>query len=152
MTKTPKITSLIKKYTWVNKLEKVSDLKESKVLKLTVKNFSNLILLGKTIEELDRFGVYRLYNVDVPPAQSFMYENDLFPLGKYKINDTWISQSSILETNYQLPSFTKINLKVNAATIKKFDQYLGLGRMGVYTCITQQGGRIIIAVRIQPIV
>jgi DNA polymerase-2 len=123
LTKIPKIISLIKKYEWVNKTEKVSDLKESKVLKLTVKTSSNLKLLGKTIEELDRFGIYRLYNVDIPPAQSFMYENDLFPLGKYKISDTWISQSDILETDYTLPSFRKINFKVNPVAIKKIPQF-----------------------------
>jgi len=121
--KNPRIIPLIKKYKWVNKIEKVSDLKESKVLKLTVKNCSNLTLLGKTIEELDRFGVYRLYNVDVPPAQSFMYENDLFPLGKYKINNTWMPQSNILETDYKLPSFTKINFRVNAEAVKKIPQF-----------------------------
>ena len=80
--KNSKIISLIKKYEWVNKVEKVSDLEESQILKFTVKKSSDLLQLGKTIESLDEFGVYRLYNVDVPPAQTFMYENELFPLGK----------------------------------------------------------------------
>lgn len=117
--KNPKIISLVKNYEWVNKIEKVSDIEESKVLKFTVKKSSDLIRLGKTIEELDKFGVYRLYNVDVPPAQSFMYENNLFPLGKYNIQDTWMPQSDITETNYTLPVFTKINLQVNVKPTRK---------------------------------
>jgi DNA polymerase I len=121
--KNPKIISLIKKYDWVNKIEKVSDLDESKVLKFTLKESSGLLRLGKTIESLDKFGVYRLYNVDVPPAQSFMYQYDLFPLGKYNIGKTWIPQSEILETDYSLPEFTKINLQVDAATNKKIQQF-----------------------------
>ena len=121
--KNPKIISLVKNYEWVNKIEKVSDIEESKVLKFTVKKSSDLIRLGKTIEELDKFGVYRLYNVDVPPAQSFMYENNLFPLGKYNIQDTWIPQSDITETNYTLPVFTKINLQVNVKPTRKIPKF-----------------------------
>ena len=121
--KNPKILSLVKNSEWTNKTEKVSDTKKSPVLKLTVKKSSYLLRLGKTIEELDRFGAYRLYNVDVPPAQSFMYEYDLFPLGKYKIQDTWVPQSDILETDYTLPVFTKINLQVNANASKKIPQF-----------------------------
>jgi DNA polymerase-2 len=121
--KNPKIISLVKNYEWVNKIEKVSDIEESKVLKFTVKKSSDLIRLGKTIEELDKFGVYRLYNVDVPPAQSFMYENNLFPLGKYNIQDTWMPQSDITETNYTLPVFTKINLQVNVKPTRKIPKF-----------------------------
>ena len=121
--KNPKIISLVKNYEWVNKIEKVSDIEESKVLKFTVKKSSDLIRLGKTIEELDKFGVYRLYNVDVPPAQSFMYENNLFPLGKYNIQDTWMPQSDIMETNYTLPVFTKINLQVNVKPTRKIPKF-----------------------------
>jgi len=121
--KIPKIVSLVKNYEWVNKIEKVSDIEESKVLKFTVKKSSDLILLGKIIEELDKFGVYRLYNVDVPPAQSFMYENNLFPLGKYNIQDTWMPQSDITETNYTLPVFTKINLQVNVKPTRKIPKF-----------------------------
>jgi DNA polymerase-2 len=121
--KNPKIISLTKNYEWVKRIEKVSDLEESKVLKFTVKKSSDLLRLGKIIEELDRFGAYRLYNVDVPPAQTFLYENDLFPLGKYKIQDAWIPQSDISETDYTLPVFTKINLQVNAKTSRKIPKF-----------------------------
>ena len=121
--KNSKILSLIKTHTWENKFEKVSDTKKSLVLKLFLKNSSHLLQLAKTIEELDTFGTYRLYNVDVPPAQTFMYENDLFPLGKYKIQKQWVSQSEIEETNYNLPVFTKINLQVNAKTKRKIPKF-----------------------------
>ena len=112
--KNSQIKSLIKNHEWTKKIEKAYDLNESTVLKLSLKNSFDLLKLGKIIEGLDEFGVYRLYNVDVPPAQTFMYENDLFPLGKYDLDKKWIPQSDIAETNYKLPSFTKINLQVNA--------------------------------------
>ncbi|NIM26096.1 MAG: hypothetical protein GTN35_03730 [Nitrososphaeria archaeon] len=121
--KNSKIISLIKKYTWESKFEKVFDTKKSLVLKLVLKNSSHLLQLGKTIEELDAFGAYKLYNVDIPPAQSFMYEKDLFPLGQYKIQKQWIPQSGIEDTNYKLPVFTKINLQVNAKTKRKIPKF-----------------------------
>jgi len=121
--KNSEIISLIKKSIWVNKIEKISDLEESKILKFTVKNSSDILKLGKIIDAFDKFGIYRLYNVDIPPAQTFMYEHDLFPLGKYKIHDTWVSQSDILDTDYTLPVFTKINLKVNAKTTQKISKF-----------------------------
>ena len=121
--RTSKILSLVKKYTWEKRFEKVFDTKKSKTLKLSLKNSSHLLSLAKTIEELDVFGTYRLYNVDVPPAQAFMYENDLFPLGKYKIEKYCMPQSKIEETNYKLPMFTKINLQVNAKTKRKIPQF-----------------------------
>ena len=108
--KNRQILSLIKNCQWVERKEKVSALTNSSVLKFTTKKSSDLLRLGLTIENLDQFGVYRLYNVDVPPAQSFLYQYDLFPLGKYKIDNTWVPQSDIAETDYGLPVFTKINL------------------------------------------
>ena len=121
--KNQKVLSLIKNHQWINKIEKVSDLKESTVLKLTVKKSSDLLALGRIIEDFDEFCTYRLYNVDVPPAQSFMYQYDLFPLGKYKIQDKWISQSDIAETDYTLPAFTKINFQIHAKTNRKIPRF-----------------------------
>ena len=85
--KNPQLESFIKNAEWVERIEKVSDLGKSKVLKLTIKNSFELVRLAKMIEELDNFGVYKLYNVDVPPEQSYFYEYDLYPLGKYKIQN-----------------------------------------------------------------
>ena len=46
--KIPKILSLIKKYTWENKFEKVFDTKKSLVLRLTLKNSSHLLPVSYT--------------------------------------------------------------------------------------------------------
>ena len=110
----PKIFPFLKDSVWVECFENAFDRQKSKILKLTVKNSDDLIKLAKKIQELDLYGVYTLYNVDIPSEQSYLYEKNLFPLGKYIIqDDTWITLSKIDETNYKLPKFTKINLKVN---------------------------------------
>ena len=113
----PLIKPFVKQFNKVNRIERVSDLTKSKVLRITAKKSSELVMLAKNIERLDRFGAYRLYNVDVPPEQMYLYQNNLYPLGKYQIiNDTWNELSDINDTNYDLPKFKKIKLKVHAKT------------------------------------
>jgi len=113
----PAIKPFVKQFNKVNRIEKVSDLTKSKVLQITVKKSSELIMLAKNIERLDKFGAYRLYNVDVPPEQLYLYENNLYLLGKYQIsNDTWNELSNINETNYDLPKFKKVKLEIHSKT------------------------------------
>ena len=114
------IKSLTKQYCQISMLEKPSHIEKSPVLKITVKNSNELVKLAKNIDALEKFGVYRLYNVDVPPEQMYLYQHDLYPLGKYKIkNNVWTELSDIYDTDYPLPKFVKIKLQIDAKTEKK---------------------------------
>ena len=62
---------------------------------------------------------YGLYNVDIPPEQSYLYETNVYPLGQYKISKQWEEISNIKDTDYTLPAFTKISLQVNAKKTQK---------------------------------
>ena len=118
-----KISNHIKESHLVKKTERVSDAHQSTVLQIMVKSPKDMIGLAKKIESLEKFGTYRLYNVDIPPEQSYLYENDLFPLGQYQIQDKWTAHSDITETDYSLPTFTIINLKVNAKQRLKIPKF-----------------------------
>ena len=84
----------------------MSDTKKSKVLQITTKRSSEVLKIAKNIERLDTFGKYRLYNVDVPPEQMYLYENDLYPLGEFKFNENqWSETSNIYDTDYAIPNF-----------------------------------------------
>ena len=114
------IKSLTKQYCQISMLEKPSHIEKSQVLKITAKNSNELVKLAKKIDALEKFGVYRLYNVDVPPEQMYLYQHDLYPLGKYKIkNNVWTELSDIYDTDYPLPKFVKIKLKIDAKTEKR---------------------------------
>ena len=120
----PVIKPFVKQFRTVSRIEKVSDLKESKVLQVTVKKPSELVMLARNIERLDKFGVYRLYNVDVPSEQLYLYENNLYPLGKYQIsNETWNELSDIHEASYDLPEFRKVKLKIYAKTKQNIPKF-----------------------------
>ncbi len=64
----------------VMKLERATDKGESEVIELVVDDAKKLAPLAESVERSRPFGAYRLYNVDVPPEQMYLYENDLFPL------------------------------------------------------------------------
>jgi len=117
--KNSKIISHIKEIKHVQKIERASDKKLSSVLKITVKNSKKNIQIAKRIQELEEYGDYRLYNVDIPPEQSYLYETSVYPLGQYKISKQWEEISNIKDTDYTLPAFTKISLQVNAKKTQK---------------------------------
>jgi DNA polymerase-2 len=80
------VLSFIKEYEIVNRYEYSSDNDKRQVLKLILKDSSQIIPLATCIENIcKRFGHYRLYNVDILPEQAFLYEKDLYPLGSYEI-------------------------------------------------------------------
>jgi DNA polymerase-2 len=85
----------------------------NEVLKLTLKDSSNILTLGKYIEKLCiRFGHYRLYNVDVSPEQSFLYENEMYPLGSYALEQRFGESGG--------PSYHRI-IKDNSEDVNSFD-------------------------------
>ena len=75
------ISSLVKEYEFTSRYERITDIKESEVLKLTLSDSSRAIALARRIEKIGaRFGKLRVYNADLLPAQSYFYEHDLFSL------------------------------------------------------------------------
>ena len=86
--KNSQISSFVKEFEFKEKYEYPHEQGKKEVLKLTVNDSSQIIALAKSIEKLcKRFGHYRLYNVDVSPEQSFLYEKDIYPLGLYNIEE-----------------------------------------------------------------
>ncbi|MEJ7640946.1 MAG: DNA polymerase domain-containing protein [Candidatus Nitrosocosmicus sp.] len=82
------ISCFAKEFEFKEKYEYPSEQGKKETLKLTVNDSSQIDTLAKNIENLcSRFGHYRLYNVDVSPEQSFLYEKDIYPLGLYNIEE-----------------------------------------------------------------
>ncbi len=101
------ISSLIKECQFEYKFEYPSSVtvdkrKRNVTLRLTLSDSVQILNLAKRIEKLSiRFGYYRLYNVDISPEQSFLYEKDLYPLGLYNIEE--IRSTESVRTNiYQI--------------------------------------------------
>lgn len=112
------ISSLIRSYDFVTKSETITDIKKSTVLKLAT--LCKNLKLANIIERMNGYKDFRLYNVDLLPEQQYFFEHDIFPLGFFKItNDSsvdlvWKSTADTVDsTDYSLPYFEKIHIKIN---------------------------------------
>ncbi|CAN5733856.1 hypothetical protein BH23THE1_BH23THE1_27920 [soil metagenome] len=95
-----RISSSIKEYCFEYKFEYPSSVtvdprQRDESLRLTLSDSLQILNLARQIEKLSNgFGDYRLYNVDISPEQSFLYEKDLYPLGLYNIEETRSTESA----------------------------------------------------------
>ncbi|MGH9920545.1 MAG: DNA polymerase domain-containing protein, partial [Nitrososphaerales archaeon] len=101
----------------VMKLERATDVRESEVLELVVDDAKKLVPLAEAVERSRPFGAYRLYNVDVPPEQTYLYENDLFPLAYCEVSETsdglsWDIQDDIWACEYEVPELRSLEVEV----------------------------------------
>src|SRR5919198_2800489 len=88
-------TSLVKDYEFTSRYEIITDGTKSDVLRLMLADSTKALTLARRIEMLgggsdngnnSKFGKYRIYNVDLLPAQSYFYEHDIFPLAFCEIH------------------------------------------------------------------
>lgn len=124
------IMPLVRTKEIVSRRERITDNFKSDVLKLTLNDSASGPNLARRIEALGPFGKFRLYNVDLLPAQFYFYDHDLFPLAFCEVtrsngkNDfsigspclRWNVLDDIQSTDYVLPSFKVVRL---GAHIKK---------------------------------
>ncbi|MBS7636772.1 hypothetical protein KEJ37_05500 [Candidatus Bathyarchaeota archaeon] len=102
-------------------VEKYADFMEAskkKVLEIDMTDYGRTPFFARKVLRLGGYMKYQLYNVDVPIAQAYLYERDVFPLahvlayGKaeqlgYEILD------SVESCRYELPSLRSMWLNVN---------------------------------------
>ncbi len=101
----------------VMRYERATDRSESEVLELVVDDAKKLGPLAESVERSRPFGAYRLYNVDVPPEQMYLYENDLFPLAYCEVSETpdglsWDIQDDIWSCQYEVPELRSVEIEV----------------------------------------
>jgi len=105
------------KYEFVEKFVKLQDVDRSKVLKVTVPDADGLWPLASTIWRLGNYGRYRLWNIDIPPSQMYLYDRDLFPLAYVEATITdegvsWKLMDSAKSVDYPVPPLKIARLKV----------------------------------------
>lgn len=112
----PDCTKYVKSHKLVQKYEHIADSEKSWMLKLTLKDSSHALRLAKEVESHGSFGRFRLYNVDLLPAQAYFYEHDLFPLAfcNVVVGDhlQWELLDDIESADYAIPNFKTIKVDV----------------------------------------
>lgn len=109
------------------------DSKRTRVLKIDVKNETQAVTLAKRIQRYGNYSKFRLYNVDVPFTQMYLYAKDLFPLAFVQaVPDSsgvhWLVKDSREDVNYELPPLKRIRLLVQTkktGKIQRFNDELG---------------------------
>ena len=101
----------------VTRYERATDRSESEVLELVADDAKKLVPLAEAVERSRPFGAYRLYNVDVPPEQMYLYENDLFPLAYCEVSETrdglsWDIQDDTWACEYDVPELRSVEVEV----------------------------------------
>ncbi|PWU79791.1 MAG: hypothetical protein DLM72_15670 [Candidatus Nitrosopolaris wilkensis] len=133
-----KIISLIKDHEFTSRYEKITDCRKHEILKLTLSDPTKAPILARGIEKLcakgNIFDKLRFYNVDVPPEQSYFYEHDIFPLAFSKVGNnnynrhdgsklSWVLKDNVWSTDYKVPDFRSIYLKVKLRKERKIQRY-----------------------------
>jgi DNA polymerase I len=123
--KRTEVMEQVEDYEIVSRYERITDSQKSNVLRLSLKDSARALSLAKQIEALgnNRFGRFRLYNVDLLPAQSYFYDKDTFPLAFCHIelsgekeegeNFRLEKEDDVNSTNYQVPDFRLMHITIN---------------------------------------
>jgi len=112
------------KYEFVDKFVNLHDCERSKVLRLIVPNIASLRSLATFIWGLGDYGKYRLWNVDIPLSQMYLYDRNLFPLAHVEATAknegiVWKLMDDAEYVEYPVPPLKIANLgvKIDAAGI-----------------------------------
>jgi DNA polymerase I len=113
--KRKEVQPYLKEWKIVERRERITDWEPSQVLQITLADSFKAVALATAIEKIDG-GEFRLYNVDVLPAQSYFYQQDIFPLAKCKFDTEscrWdLVEDSVWHTDYKLPMFKIVHLDI----------------------------------------
>ncbi|MDG6901612.1 MAG: hypothetical protein JRM80_06590 [Nitrososphaerota archaeon] len=99
----------------VQRRERVTDQGMSEVVEAKVKDAKRIQQLAGRIERFGPFGAFRVYNADVPPNQSYLYERDLFPLAYCEVEQrggglVWRLEDDVESYDYRLPPLRILSL------------------------------------------
>ncbi|MBI3841420.1 MAG: hypothetical protein HY297_05670 [Thaumarchaeota archaeon] len=102
------------------KYERVTDREKSEVVEVRLKDARRVQQVAGRIERLGPFGAHRLYNADVPPNQSYLYEHDLFPLAYCEVAQSgdrleWELRDDVWAYDYDIPNLRKVEVDVDIA-------------------------------------
>ncbi|HEV2137753.1 MAG TPA: DNA polymerase domain-containing protein [Nitrososphaerales archaeon] len=112
----------------VEKRERVTDSGVSQVIEAKLRDARKAQQVAGKIERLGPFGTFRLYNADVPPAQSYLYEHDIFPLAHCEVEQRgdrldWELKDDVWAYDYAIPNLTKVELDVEVAKKGKLARF-----------------------------
>jgi DNA polymerase I len=113
--------------TFVEKYERAGDKSKSKVLEVEVNDESEAQTLGRKILRHGGYSKFRLYDVDVPSTQMYLYYNGLFPLAFVEADLShgsvkWAVKDSREAIDYELPPLRNLRLEVSTKKTRRISR------------------------------
>src|SRR5213592_415092 len=116
--------SYVENSIFVDKFEKAGDIEKSRVLEVIVENDEEATRLARRIQRESSYANFRLYDVDIPSPQVYLYQKDLFPLALVEAEEKdekieWTLRDSRKTIDYKLPPLRKIRLEIKTRKNKR---------------------------------
>jgi DNA polymerase elongation subunit (family B) len=116
--------SYIENSIFVNRFERAGDIEKSRVLEVVVENDEEAAKLARRIQRESNYSNFRLYDVDIPSPQIYLYQKDLFPLAFVEAEEKnekieWTLRDSRETIDYKLPPLRKIRLEIQTRKNKR---------------------------------
>jgi len=116
--------SYIENSIFVDKFERPGDIEKSRVLEVVVENDEEAAKLAQRIQRESNYSNFRLYDVDIPSPQTYLYQKELFPLALVEAEEKnekieWILRDSRETIDYKLPPLRKIRLEIKTRKHKR---------------------------------
>jgi DNA polymerase elongation subunit (family B) len=106
---------------FVEKFVGLQDSERTKVLRITVPDAASLRFLTGIVWRLGDYEKYRLWNMDTPLPQMYLYEKDLFPFALVeakaeKSNVSWKLMDSTESVDYRIPRLKTVKIRAKIAS------------------------------------
>src|SRR6266568_4558172 len=116
--------SYVENSIFVDKFERAGDIEKSRVLEVVVENDEEATRLARRIQRESSYSNFRLYDVDIPSPQVYLYQKDLFPLALVEAEEKdekigWTLRDSRKTIDYKLPPLRKTRLEIKTRKNKR---------------------------------
>jgi len=124
--------SYVENCKFIDKYERAGDLEKSRVLEIEVESDREAAQLATRIQREGHYSRFRLYDVDIPSPQVYLYQKDLFPLARVEAEEKgehieWNLKDSRTTIDYELPPLRIIKLGLQTKKtrrVRTFDDEL----------------------------
>ena len=136
----------MKECRFTEKYERPGDESRSRLLEVEVSSEREASSLARSIRRFGGYSKFRLYNVDIPFTQMYLYEKDLFPLALAEVEIAkgslrWSIKDSREAIDYELPPLRKVRLQVETAKTSNVQRF---GDELVSITINHHGEKIVV--------
>ena len=109
----------VAKWRYVEKYADFIEGKKSKVLEITTTDWRRIPHFARKLLRLGEYRKFRLHNVDVPNAQTYLYDRGIFPLAHIAVIDhreklAYCLLDSVKSVDYEIPPLRLMSIHVEA--------------------------------------